>query len=68
MHLKKGSIKVSRGQRVMQGDYVADSGNTGESTGPHLHFEIQKGRFYTWSNTGRGYLDPIPFIKRRLEK
>lgn len=68
MHLRKGSIKVVRGQKVAQGDYIADSGNTGESTGPHLHFEIQKGRFYTWSNTGKNYLDPIPFIKARLDK
>jgi murein DD-endopeptidase MepM/ murein hydrolase activator NlpD len=68
MHLKKGSIKVSRGQRVIQGDHIADSGNTGESTGPHLHFEIQIGALYVWSNTGKNYLDPIPFIRRRLDK
>ena len=68
MHLKKGSLKVSKGQRVMQGDHIADSGNTGESTGPHLHFEIQEGALYVWSNTGKNYKDPIKFIKRRLEK
>jgi murein DD-endopeptidase MepM/ murein hydrolase activator NlpD len=68
MHLRKGSIKVIKNQKVAQGDYIADSGNTGESTGPHLHFEIQKGRFYKWSNTGVNYLDPIPFIKSRLDK
>lgn len=68
MHLRKGSIKVTKGQKVTQGLYIADSGNTGESTGPHLHFEIQKGRFYKWSNTGQNYLDPIPFIKARLDK
>ena len=68
MHLRKGSIKVARGQRVCQGEHIADSGNTGESTGPHLHFEIQKSRVYVWSNTGKNYLDPIPFIKSRLDK
>ena len=68
MHLRKGSIKVIKNQKVAQGDYIADSGNTGESTGPHLHFEIQKGRFYKWSNTGVNYLDPIQFIKSRLDK
>ena len=68
MHLRKGSIKVIKGQKIAQGDYIADSGNTGESTGPHLHFEIQKGRFYKWSNTGVNYLDPIQFIKSRLDK
>ena len=68
MHLRKGSLAVVKGQKVSQGDLVAESGNTGESTGPHLHFEIQSGRFYTWNANGKGYLDPVPFIKARLDK
>ena len=39
-HLSK--FKVRRGQRVKRGDVIGELGNTGLSTGPHLHYEIQK--------------------------
>lgn len=41
-HLNWNSIRVVPGQRVARGEYLADSGNTGFSTGPHLHFVVQR--------------------------
>ncbi|TLX53464.1 peptidase M23 [Stutzerimonas nosocomialis] len=42
LHLMKGSVKVREGQRVEVGSALARSGNTGNSTGPHLHFVVQR--------------------------
>lgn len=47
---------VSAGQSVKAGQHVADVGNFGISTGPHLHFEIALG---STSNT----TDPVPFLQ-----
>jgi len=42
VHLNWNSIRVVPGQHVRRGEYLADSGNTGFSTGPHLHFVVQR--------------------------
>jgi len=43
-HLNWNSIRVTPGQHVQRGEYLADSGNTGFTTGPHLHFVVQRNR------------------------
>jgi murein DD-endopeptidase MepM/ murein hydrolase activator NlpD len=46
-------LKAKKGQRVKRGEVIGYVGNTGKSTGPHLHYEVLK---------GRKHLDPIYFF------
>ncbi|MFE5771216.1 M23 family metallopeptidase [Streptomyces sp. NPDC056485] len=54
-HLSK--IKVRIGQKVAKGSQIALSGNTGNSSGPHLHFEIR-----TTPNYGSA-VNPVSFLR-----
>ena len=42
LHLKQGSVSARVGERVAVGSPLALSGNTGNSSGPHLHFVVQR--------------------------
>ncbi|MFG2498712.1 M23 family metallopeptidase [Streptomyces sp. NPDC048441] len=53
-HLSKIDVRV--GQTVGTGQHIAASGNTGNSSGPHLHFEIR-----TTPNYGSA-VDPVAFL------
>ncbi|WP_343602826.1 M23 family metallopeptidase [Mycobacterium sp.] len=48
---------VGVGERVMAGDQIATIGNRGDSTGPHLHFEVLLG--------GTNRIDPVPWLAKR---
>lgn len=47
------SVTASAGQTVRQGDLLAEVGQTGSATGPHLHFELHR---------GREYINPIYYV------
>lgn len=40
VHLKRGSMRVSIGQNVEKGEHLADCGNSGNSTEPHVHMQV----------------------------
>ncbi|ADU31823.1 murein hydrolase activator EnvC family protein [Evansella cellulosilytica] len=53
------SFSISNGQRVSRGQQIGIMGNTGESTGPHLHFEVHEGG---WNAAKSNSRNPMNYI------
>jgi murein DD-endopeptidase MepM/ murein hydrolase activator NlpD len=52
-------VALAVGQRVERGELVGWSGNTGRSTGPHLHFQILSTRYWN----PRKHVNPQRWLK-----
>ncbi|MFF0221851.1 M23 family metallopeptidase [Streptomyces sp. NPDC004629] len=59
-HLRRGSLRVAVGDRVSKGQELAECGNSGNSSEPHLHFQLMNGPD---SEVARG----LPFEWRYLD-
>jgi hypothetical protein len=52
---------VREGQEVAAGDVIGFVGTSGNSSGPHLHFEVH----LNWDRSNQGAIDPVAFMKQQ---
>jgi murein DD-endopeptidase MepM/ murein hydrolase activator NlpD len=57
VHMYRDGIHVTEGQQVAAGEVIAEVGNNGNSTGPHLHFELHLDDQGTTT-------DPLPWLEK----
>ena len=57
-HLKFGTVICNKGTKIKKGEIIGYMGNTGHSTGAHLHFEVR--------NLKDSRIDPTPYLENDL--
>lgn len=62
-HLQEGSITVTKGDAVCQGQIIGKIGQTGNAFAPHLHFELREG-----ANSCYSTVDPLDYINNNKVK
>jgi hypothetical protein len=60
-HLQEGSVQVKPGDRVEQGQPLGTLGSSGDTTTPHVHYQLQSGPDVVWS-------DGLPFTFGNLDQ
>jgi len=63
-HMRENSRRFKSGQRVKQGEVIGQMGDTGNSTGQHLHFELHKGGL--WNMAKSNAVDPEQYLEKDL--
>lgn len=58
-HMYPADLLVKKGDNVIPGKQIARVGSNGQSTGPHLHFEVWEGGRLT----GGKAVDPMPYLR-----
>ncbi len=61
MHFRQHAPGVSKGMQVKAGTFIGYMGTTGESTGVHLHIEVNPGT----SRNREGRIDPVPWFQQQ---
>jgi hypothetical protein len=59
-HCQAGSLAVAAGQVLAAGAVLCRAGQTGDATGPHLHFEMWVGG---WQAASGHPIDPLPYLQ-----